>query len=108
MQAPIPVPKPETYPRNPWFLAWLRRQACAACGLPGLWNDPIEAAHLDSRRYGDEGNAIPLHGLHCHREGPMSLHRIGRRAFQLHYQLDLRLRAEWYLERYRAEQKPLA
>src|ERR1700675_2098261 len=106
MQAPIPVPKPETYPFNPKYLAWLRRKRCTACGLPAFPWDPIEAAHLDSCRYGDERNAIPLHGFTCHREGRYSLHKIGREKFQQHHHLDLRLRAEWHTERYLTESEP--
>lgn len=86
-------PKPKTYPFNPEFLTWLRARPCVACGRwPGN-GDHIEAAHLDSRRYGDEGNAVSLCGSSCHRDGEFSLHRIGRVPFQRHWKLHLRARA---------------
>lgn len=85
------VPKPATFAKSRQYLAWIRGQPCSACGQPanGVW-DWIEAAHLDSRRYGDLGNAIPLHGFRCHREGPQSLHVLGREKFQRQWALDLK------------------
>lgn len=50
---------------------------CAGHGQQG----PTEAAHLESRRYGDRENAIPLCAAH-HREGPDALHRLGRGGFE--------------------------
>ena len=93
------VPKPPVHVPDAAYLAWLRTQPCAVCGK-NTYGDPVESAHLDSRRYGDLENAIPLCGFAHHREGKFALHRLGRPKFAVHWNIDLkataqRLTADW-------------
>lgn len=98
-----PAPKPALYAFDKKFLAWLRRQSCAACGLQRGGFEAIEAAHIDSCRYGDVGNAIPLCGSSCHRDGPHAIHQVGKVAFAKHHHLELRRLAWGYVEWYNRE-----
>ena len=109
-----PVPKPRVHQEDPEFLAWLRTQPCWICSTraPLIPRDAIEAvgsailyglveaAHVESRRYGDVENAIPLCRLH-HRDGKWSWHRLGgRRRFDAHWKVDTVDLAHEYFWRY--------
>jgi len=69
-----PRPKPETG-RLPEYLAWLRRQPCARCGV----SVGVEASHHPAEKQGAMGlkcpdaRAIPL-CARCHRTGPRAHH----------------------------------
>lgn len=82
------------------FLAWLHELPCAVQS-PGCYG-PITAHHI--RRHGerkDDRRAVPLCcGHHLHDWGPDAIHRIGRRAFEEKFGIDLedlivRLNSVW-------------
>lgn len=85
--------------RDPVYLAWLRRQPCAARHLGGC-SGPIEAAHIrfsdaaagrvnpGMQRKPDDRYAAPLCSGH-HREGPQAQHRGGERAWWSSIGLDV-------------------
>jgi hypothetical protein len=91
----LAVPKPPIHAKDAAFIAWLHSRPCIACGeqFPGGF-DQIEAAHLDSVRYGDVENAVSLCGSRHHREGKESLHQLGRSKFEYVWNLDLRAHAK--------------
>ena len=73
-----PYPKPTVHAKDGAFLAFLREQRCWCCRQRGLVQQyPTEAAHLESRRYGDAENAIPLCSWH-HKDSPNAYHRLGK------------------------------
>lgn len=86
----IGVPKPPVHARDAAFITWLHTQPCVVCGACLAYGfDRIEAAHLESVRYGDVGNAVSLCGSRHHREGKLSLHQLGRQKFEDHWGLSL-------------------
>lgn len=94
-------PKPPVHDECPEFLDFLRARPCHLCALHGIrqfW--ATEAAHLESRRYGDKENALPLCGLH-HRESPKSFHVLGRKGFAAAWKLNLKKLAREYWRLYR-------
>lgn len=96
-----PAPKPPVHAKNPKFLAWIRTQRCWMCmQVASRQQGPTEAAHMESRRYGDEANAIPACAFH-HREGPNSLHRLGKRWETVW--TSKKLLAQWYWMRYQEQ-----
>lgn len=106
----VPVPKPRVHQKDHDFLVWLRDQDCWVCtnraqliprnaveavGLSIVYG-LTEAAHVESRRYGDVENAFPLCRLH-HRDGKWSWHRLGgRERFEKHWKVDTIELAHWY------------
>jgi RecA-dependent nuclease len=99
----IPVPKPPIHPANPDFLRFLRSCGCWACQETGVVQRyKTEAAHIESRRYGDEENAIPLCGIH-HRESKYAYHQLGRKGFERHWKVQVTDLARAYWNRYRDE-----
>ena len=106
----VPVPKPRVHLKDSGFLKWLATLPCWVCRnrvhsqvdssiemvgnlvLYGL----TQAAHVESRRYGDVENAIPLCRLH-HLDGKWSWHRLGGRVrFEAHWKVDTVELAHWY------------
>lgn len=71
---------------------------CYLCGKPGNWEDGMLEEHhvfngtANRKKSEQYGLKVMLHGLKCHREGKMSVHRcrgtdlalkiIGQRAFE--------------------------
>ena len=85
--------------RDARYLAWIRTQACAACGIE--WR--VEAAHTGSdggmRLKASDYSAVPL-CRGCHTGNPRAYHRIGREKFAELWSLDFeglvaRLNAAW-------------
>ena len=67
------------------YLKWIRRQPCVLCST----EFHIEAAHIGPRAFGrkcSDRETAPLCGW-CHRQGPHSLHRMGKK-FWSHHQID--------------------
>lgn len=104
----VPAPKPPVHDVCPAFLAWLRRLPCWACQrIRRSHRRLAEAAHIESCRYGDAANAIPLCGWH-HRDGPAAFHQLGRRGFETYWNVDLPALALVYWERFQVEQAGVA
>jgi hypothetical protein len=83
-RASVLHPQPE---RDPQYRAWIRSQPCAACGT----QIGVEAAHTGSHALGQKASdysCIPLCHQH-HRTGNEAIHKIGRRAFQDRFSLDV-------------------
>jgi hypothetical protein len=95
-------PKPPTYAFDAGFLAYLRTLPCLVCGRRCWGFDHVEAAHLESCRYGDAENAVPLCGSAHHREGKFSLHQLGRERFEKHWEVNLKVAAVQGYARYLA------
>lgn len=75
--------------RNVRYLTWIRTLPCLVCGRTA----GIEAAHTGPHGIAQKSpdiSAVPLCIRH-HRTGRDSYHRLGSRAFERHYYLDLRL-----------------
>lgn len=90
----IGVPKPPVHARDAAFITWLHTQPCVVCGACLAYGfDRIEAAHLESVRYGDVENAVSLCGSRHHRDGKFSLHQLGRQKFERRWKLDLQAQA---------------
>lgn len=91
------------------YLAWIRIFPCVICwGYPGVYTplgtcqvyweyeyengcpsqrSKTEAAHTGPHGLGQKSNddtAIPLCGLEHHREGPHSIHVLGKRFWEFH------------------------
>ncbi len=98
-----PAPKPPIHAKDENFLAWLRTQRCLVSRDIWPCREPVEAAHLESRRYGDVENAVPLCGGTHHREGRQSLHQLGRDGFEALFGLDLKAEATRLYQQYLAE-----
>jgi hypothetical protein len=67
--------------------AWIRSQPCPVCGA----HSGVEAAHTGPHALGQKASdysCIPLCHQH-HRTGNEALHKIGRRAFQDRFSLDI-------------------
>lgn len=103
-----PCPKPPVHAKDAKFLKWVRAtQHCLVCGLgyrSGF--NAIETAHLESRRYGDVENVVPLCGSVHHREGPRSLHVMGREKFSAFWRVDLKAAARALYHAYLAQNAP--
>ncbi len=112
---PSPRPKRRPNPGHP-YLAWLKDQACCACGTP----PPSEAAHVRgpvSQKTGlmlarrqDEAyvSAVPLCAT-CHRLGQHSIHQAGELKFaeaKWGEYSQLPLRAFSYLAKWIREGRP--
>lgn len=98
-----PAPKPAVHARDKGFLDFVRSQACWACKQSGCRQHlRTEAAHIESRRYGDVENAIPLCGIH-HRECKTAFHQLGREQFEEVWGLDLKAEAARLYRLYLAE-----
>jgi len=84
------------------YKAWIRTLVCRACGRPA----PNEAAHTGidggmSMKASDY-SCVPL-CPDCHTRGPLSYHRIGKRAFERVHgirfaSIAARLRREWLMK----------
>ena len=84
------IPKPLTHEFNRAFLDYLRACGCWSCQQTRQRQRyRTEAAHIESCRYGDVENAIPLCGIEHHREGRFSLHQMGREGFERHWNVKL-------------------
>jgi len=73
--------------RNPKWLRFIRSLACCVCSK--TWS--IEAAHVGNGGMGQKApdtDAVPLCKA-CHRSGPSSLHKLGRRGFERVHSIDL-------------------
>ena len=89
-------PRRRAYYRGPSrdddYKAFIRRQSCCACG-----RTPSEAAHTG--RDGGMGqkasdySCVPL-CRSCHTAGGKSYHRIGRKEFEILYQIDFEIIVE--------------
>jgi hypothetical protein len=93
------APKPPVRAKHPAFCAWLKQQPCWLAGTlecEGI----VEVSHIESRRYGDAGNAIPLCGFGHHREGRHAFHRLGRQGFEAYWQVDVAELAGRYWRRF--------
>lgn len=100
----IGVPKPPVHAKDAGFIAWLHTQPCIACGaLEPTGFNRIEAAHLESCRYGDAENAVSLCGSKHHRDGATSLHQMGREPFEAFWHVSLHAEAVRLWEQYQAE-----
>ena len=65
--------------RSEEYLAWIRTLRCLLCGT----TRGVEAAHSGPHglsQKAPDSSALPL-CWHCHREGPQSYHKLGRRFF---------------------------
>lgn len=102
----IGVPKPPVHARDTAFIAWLHGQPCVVCGDRLAYGfDRIEAAHLQSVRYGDVENAVSLCGSRHHREGKDALHQLGRAKFERRWKVNLHYQAIRLYAKYRAERR---
>lgn len=97
--------------REPLYLAFIRRQPCAAAGLGGC-DGPVEAAHV---RYSDRGRinpglqvkpsdeyTLPLCASH-HRTGPHAQHSMNERAFYAMIGIDPVILMAYYRSAYQRE-----
>jgi hypothetical protein len=84
--------------RDAAYLAWIRTLPCEVCKCEGR----SEAAHTGDHGLGQKApdpHTIPL-CARCHRTGPQSYHRLGRRAFERAYGVSCarvvaRLNVDW-------------
>lgn len=91
----------------PEYLAWIRRLPCILRRLGCVCEVtyPVESHHVGhfGRARENDFNAIPLCALGHHREGPFAVHRLGRKAFESRFGIDLdaevrRLNEQWIAE----------
>lgn len=69
---------------HPQYMAWIATLPCAACG-----RQLVEVAHVGAHGMAQkcsDRDTIPLCTAH-HREGPFSLHRLGR-PWWIHFGID--------------------
>lgn len=89
---------------DPAHLAWIHTLPCAVHGLGCL--GPIQAHHV--RRFGerkDGRRTIPLcRALHLWEGLPYAIHRIGRKRFEMVFELDIEDLIRTLNERWRTEQ----
>jgi hypothetical protein len=107
---PPKFPKIDPPPRDPSYLAWIRRQPCAVCRI---WKCPgrvvfgnIEAAHVGLRGLGQkcsDRQVIPLCVNH-HRMGIYAVHVLGR-SFWTFWKLSRVELIEEYNQQYEKERK---
>lgn len=93
----VAVPKPRVHQKDQGFLRYLRQLRCWVCEQHHISNRClVEAAHIESRKFGDVENAIPLCTYH-HQHGKYSFHRLGgRHRFAEYWKVDLVDLAHWY------------